>query len=90
MLAADSEDLDFSSLFELSEGDTLLFTSPESYEYESDSDLDDDENNLAVVQPVAELSAGVETSTRRDQQSHTSVHDAQLHEGLCLFPLVKL
>ncbi|KAG1751621.1 uncharacterized protein EDB91DRAFT_1045332 [Suillus paluster] len=47
------EDPDLSDLFELSEGDTLPFTSPESYEYESDSDLDDDDddNNLAVVQP---------------------------------------
>jgi hypothetical protein len=37
-------DLDLSSLFELSEGDTLPFTSLESYEYDSDSDLDDEHN----------------------------------------------
>ncbi|KAG1753017.1 hypothetical protein EDB19DRAFT_980918 [Suillus lakei] len=36
-------DLDFPSLFELSEGDTLPPTSLENYEYESDSDLDDDD-----------------------------------------------
>ncbi|KAG2043522.1 hypothetical protein BDR03DRAFT_423602 [Suillus americanus] len=35
-------DLDLTSLFELSESDSLPFTSLESYEYDSDSDLDDD------------------------------------------------
>jgi hypothetical protein len=34
-----------SSLFELSEGDTLPFTSRENYEFDSDSDLDDEHNN---------------------------------------------
>jgi hypothetical protein len=34
---------DLSFLYELSEGDTLPFTSPDSYEYDSDSDLDDDD-----------------------------------------------
>ncbi|KAG2750741.1 hypothetical protein P692DRAFT_20831644 [Suillus brevipes Sb2] len=38
-------DLDLSSLFELSEGDTLPFTSRENYEFDSDSDLDDEHNN---------------------------------------------
>jgi hypothetical protein len=36
-------DFDLPFLFELSEGDTLPFTSLESYEYDSDSDLDDDD-----------------------------------------------
>ncbi|KAG1753014.1 hypothetical protein EDB19DRAFT_2035562 [Suillus lakei] len=38
------EDLDGSSLFDLSECGTLPFTSLERYEYESDSDLDDVDN----------------------------------------------
>ncbi|KAG1881384.1 hypothetical protein C8R48DRAFT_680744 [Suillus tomentosus] len=46
--------LNLFSLFELSEGDTLPFTSLESYEHDSDSDLDDDDfvmnnNNLSPV-----------------------------------------
>ncbi|KAG1870091.1 hypothetical protein DFJ58DRAFT_764610 [Suillus subalutaceus] len=75
------EDLDFSSLFELSEGDTLPFTSLESYEYESDSDLEDDSdnhssnssnhNNSAVVQPAEESTTGDEASASHDERSLT-------------------
>ncbi|KAG2150421.1 hypothetical protein DEU56DRAFT_27566 [Suillus clintonianus] len=44
------ETLDFTSLFEPSEGVTLPFTSLEGYEYESDSDLDhDDDDNPTPV-----------------------------------------
>jgi hypothetical protein len=74
------EDLSFSSLFELPEGDPL-FTSPESYEYESDSDLDDEEgDDLAAVQSAEQLATGGEAC--HDPESHTSAPDAQLHEGL--------
>lgn len=73
-----AEELDFSSLFELSEGDTLPFTSLESYEYGSDSDLEDDSdnhssnhNNLAVVQPAEELTTGDEASASHEERSHT-------------------
>jgi hypothetical protein len=72
------EDLDFSSFFELFEGDTPPFTSLESYEYGSDSDLEDDSdnhsgnhNNLAVVQPAEELATGDEASASHDERSHT-------------------
>ncbi|KAG1816007.1 uncharacterized protein BJ212DRAFT_207181 [Suillus subaureus] len=75
------EDLDFSSLFELSESDTLPFISLESYEYESDSDLEDDSdnhsgnssnhNNLAVVQPAEELVTGDEAAASHDERSLT-------------------
>ncbi|KAG2043520.1 hypothetical protein BDR03DRAFT_1005548 [Suillus americanus] len=74
------EDLDFSSLFELFEGDTLPFTSLEGYEYESDSDLEDDSdnhssssthNNLAVVQPAEESTTGDEASASHDERSLT-------------------
>ncbi|OJA17478.1 hypothetical protein AZE42_03910 [Rhizopogon vesiculosus] len=80
---AAEEDLNFSPLFELPEGDTPPLTSPESYEYESDSDLDDDEgNNLATTEPAEELTSGGEASACHEQQSHTPAHDAQPHEGL--------
>ncbi|OAX32881.1 hypothetical protein K503DRAFT_869896 [Rhizopogon vinicolor AM-OR11-026] len=75
------EDLYFSSLFELPEGDTPPLTSPESYEYESDSDLDDDErDNLATMKPVEELTTDGEASACHEQQSHTPAHVAQPHE----------
>ncbi|KAG1777659.1 hypothetical protein EV702DRAFT_968983 [Suillus placidus] len=86
------ENLDFSSLFELSEGDTLPSTSIESYEYESDSDLEDNDdnhssnhNNVAVVQPAEEVDtqAGDEASASHDERSHTP----ESREGL--FILVK-
>jgi hypothetical protein len=85
------EDLNFSTLFELSEGDTLPFTSLKSCEYdESDSDLEDDNhnhssihnNNLAVVQPVEELAttSSDEASASHDVRSHTP----ESREGLCV------
>ncbi|KAG0706052.1 hypothetical protein DFH29DRAFT_200973 [Suillus ampliporus] len=75
------EDLDFSPLFELYEGDTLPFSSTESCEYESDSDLDDEGgSNLTVVQPVAELAASHEAPGRHDQRSHTPEDNSQAHE----------
>ncbi|KAG1890338.1 hypothetical protein F4604DRAFT_659169 [Suillus subluteus] len=80
-LLPDFEDLDFSSLFELSEGDTLPLTSLESYEYESDSDLEDDSdnhssnssnhNNSAVVQPAEESTTSDEASASHDERSLT-------------------
>ncbi|KAG1751624.1 uncharacterized protein EDB91DRAFT_616278 [Suillus paluster] len=66
------EDLDFSDLFEMSEGDTLPFTSTESYEYESDSDLDDDDDD--------NLATGDEASACHDERSHTPVDNAESHE----------
>ncbi|KIK47158.1 hypothetical protein CY34DRAFT_293751 [Suillus luteus UH-Slu-Lm8-n1] len=81
------EDLNFSSLFELSEGDTLPFTSLESCGYESDSDLEDDNdnnssihNNLAVVRPAEELA-----TTSSDEASASQVLRSQTpesHKGL--------
>ncbi|KAJ8583806.1 hypothetical protein M405DRAFT_798827 [Rhizopogon salebrosus TDB-379] len=73
------EDFDFSSLFELLE-DSPSFTS-ESFEYESDSDLDDEEaGNLTAGEPADELVTGGETSVCHDQQSRTPAHDVQPHE----------
>jgi hypothetical protein len=74
------EELNFSSLFELFEGDTLPFTSLKGCEYESDSDLEDDDDNhssnhdsLAVVQPAEELAttSSDEASASHDVRSHT-------------------
>jgi len=70
------EDLSFSSLFALLEGDPPP-TSAERYEYESDSDLEDEEgNDLDVVQLAEELVTGGEVSA---SQFHISTHDAQPH-----------
>ena len=70
------DDLSFSSLFELLEGDPL-FISAEGYEYESDSDLEDEEgNDLDVVQLAEEPVTGGEVSA---SQSHISTHDVQPH-----------
>jgi hypothetical protein len=81
-LLPDFEELDFSSLFELSEGDTLPFTSLESYEYGSDSDNhSSNHNNLAVVQPAEELTTGDEASASHDERSHTPESpEAELQE----------
>ncbi|KAG1718206.1 uncharacterized protein EDB91DRAFT_1341432 [Suillus paluster] len=76
------EGQDFSSLFELSDGDTFPFTSPESYEYESDSDLDDDEgNDLTVVQPIVDSAPSDEAPGRHGQRSHTPNKNDPSYEG---------
>lgn len=79
---AAKEDLHCSSLFELTEEDEPPFTSG-SYEYESDSDLDDEEgDNMATAQSAEELSSSDEASSCHDQRSQTLDPDAQSHNGL--------
>ncbi|KAJ8583809.1 hypothetical protein M405DRAFT_827989, partial [Rhizopogon salebrosus TDB-379] len=76
------EYLDASSLFELPEGGTPPFTSLESYEYASDSDLDDEEGDkLAAVQPAEELAGGGEASTCHEEQSHTAQTQGDTTDG---------
>ncbi|KAG1802649.1 uncharacterized protein HD556DRAFT_1331370 [Suillus plorans] len=70
------------SLFELSEGDTLPFISLESYEHNSDSDLDDDDivmnnNNLSPVNNKSH-----EDTTDTGSMSSLSSIEAGLQERL--------
>ncbi|KAJ8583808.1 hypothetical protein M405DRAFT_937014 [Rhizopogon salebrosus TDB-379] len=78
------EGFTFSSLFELPEGGTPPFISPESCEYESDSDLDDEESdNMTGVQLAEKSVIGdvASESASHDQQSHSpALHDTQAQE----------
>ena len=85
------EYLEASSLFELPEGGTPPFTSLESYEYASDSDLDDEEGGkLAAVQPAEELAGGGEASACHDEQSHTAQTQGGLSVCALSFPVMTL
>ncbi|KAG1816006.1 uncharacterized protein BJ212DRAFT_207212 [Suillus subaureus] len=81
-------DLDLSSLFELSEGDTLPFTSLESYEYDSDSDLDDDDFVKNNINPTPVDNESYEDTTDTGSISSFSSIEAGLREQLGNRPLL--
>ncbi|KAG1828304.1 hypothetical protein DFJ58DRAFT_750904 [Suillus subalutaceus] len=75
-------DLDLSSFFELSEGDTLPFTSLESYGYDSDSDLDDDDLVKNNNSPTPADNESHEDTTDTGSISSFSSIEAGLQEQL--------
>ncbi|KAG2146422.1 uncharacterized protein EDB93DRAFT_1149076 [Suillus bovinus] len=80
-------DLDMTSLFELSEGDTLPVTSLGSYEYDSDSDLDDDEFVTDNNNPTPVNNELHEDTTDTGSISSFSSIEADLQEQLNNRPL---